>query len=256
MCPPLSEGWAARLTHETKSNPQNPTGKVITKSVFESVIEIAREHGLYVFVDEVYRPLFHGILPSDPEYPPPAVHWDYDRIVSTGSMSKAYSLAGIRVGWIVSRSLEIVEACAEARDYTMISVSQLDDQLATIAMGSDCNQKIIERNIKLAQKNLAILDDFVQNHVGKCEYVKSRAGTTAFIRFFRDGKPVDDVAFCKAAHAYGAFMVPGNHCFADGADFRGYVRIGYVCATEELEAGLKALEDFIQKEYESLPLAV
>lgn len=239
-----------------KSNPQNPTGKIITKSKFSAIIDIAKEHDLYVLVDEVYRPLFHGIEPSDPEYPPPAVYWDYDKIVSTGSMSKAFSMAGIRVGWIVSHSVDILDVCEDGREYTMISVSQLDQQVALIATTTGSIQKILERNIKLAQTNLDILDKFVRESDGRCEYIKPQGGTTAMVKFSRNGRPVDDVEFCKAAHAKGAFVVPGNHCFADGSDFRGYVRIGYVCSTDELQAGLAALGRFMDSEYDSVPLAM
>jgi aspartate/methionine/tyrosine aminotransferase len=107
------------------NNPNNPTGATIPKSVLQGLIEFARERDIIILSDEVYRPLFHGISPVDAEFPPSMISMGYSKTIVTGSMSKAYSLAGIRLGWIASRDKEIIEAVAEARDYTTISVSQL-----------------------------------------------------------------------------------------------------------------------------------
>lgn len=104
------------------SNPHNPTGAIISKKILEQILEVAREHDLMVLSDEVYRPIFHSIGPMDPDFPPSLLSLAYPKAIVTGSLSKAYALAGIRVGWIASRSSEIIEACAQARHYTTISV--------------------------------------------------------------------------------------------------------------------------------------
>lgn len=109
------------------NNPHNPTGSIVTKATLDALIDIAEKYDLIIHSDEVYRPLFHSISPGAPEFPPSILSLPYSKVIATGSLSKAYSLAGIRVGWIASRSPDIVDACAQARDYTTISVSQLDD---------------------------------------------------------------------------------------------------------------------------------
>lgn len=239
----------ANLSH---SNPQNPTGAVVPRDVLHEVIQIAKERSIYVMSDEVYRPLFHSL---ENEKPPPSIlSFGYDRTIGTGSMTKAYSLAGIRVGWIASSSKEIIEACASARDYTTISVSQIDDQIASFALDSRCVGNLMEKNLKLTKGNLAILEKFITEHRGSCDWVRPRASTTAFVRFSRDGKPIDDVAFCKLVlDKTGVFFAPGSRCF--GEEFKGFVRIGYVCETEVLEDGLAALRVFMKGEFASVPLA-
>lgn len=178
----------------------------------------------------------------------------YDRAIVTGSMSKVYSLAGIRVGWIASRSKEVIEACASARDYTTISVSQVDDQIAAFALDPSRVGKLLSRNLNLARTNLAILKEFIDEHQGICDWVVPRAGTTAFVRFSRDGKPIDDVAFCKKLQEErGVMFVPGSRCF--GAEFQGYVRIGYVSETDVLKAGLNELRGFLKDGYRDVPAA-
>jgi aspartate/methionine/tyrosine aminotransferase len=161
-------------------------------------------------------------------------------------MSKAFALAGIRVGWMASRSSEIIEACAAARDFTTIAVSQLDDKVATFAMDQSCVHALLGRNITLAKKNVAILEKFIDEHRGMCEWIKPRAGTTAMVKFYRNGAPVDDVAFCKSLQEkVGVMFAPGNHCFAESGEFPGYVRIGYVCETEILTEGLEQVDKFL-----------
>lgn len=80
------------------NNPNNPTGAVIPKSVLQALVDFAKEKDIIVLSDEVYRPLFHGISPVDKEFPPSLISMGYSKTIITGSMSKAYSLAGIRIG--------------------------------------------------------------------------------------------------------------------------------------------------------------
>lgn len=237
------------------SNPQNPTGAIIPRRTLEEIVEIARKSSILVFADEVYRPLFHSISPMDEDFPPSLLSLGYERTVVTGSMSKAYSLAGIRVGWIASRDREVIEACAAVRHYTTISVGQIDDAIASYALAPTCIHALLKRNIELSKKNLAILEKFIDSHRWACEWVRPRAGTTAFVRFTKMGKPVDDVAFCRTLiERTGVMFVPGSSCFGNGEDFKGYVRIGFACETEVLEKGLEALKAFMEDGYEEVPI--
>ncbi|BDD64112.1 hypothetical protein MPDQ_000533 [Monascus purpureus] len=237
------------------NNPQNPTGAIIPRRTLEEIVEIARKSSILVFADEVYRPLFHSISPMDEDFPPSLLSLGYERTVVTGSMSKAYSLAGIRVGWIASRDREVIEACAAVRHYATISVGQIDDAIASYALAPTCIHALLKRNIELSRKNLAILEKFIDSHRWACEWVRPRAGTTAFVRFTKMGKPVDDVAFCRTLiERTGVMFVPGSSCFGSGGDFKGYVRIGFACETEVLEKGLEALKAFMEDGYEEVPI--
>ncbi|PWY91239.1 long-chain fatty acid transporter [Aspergillus heteromorphus CBS 117.55] len=237
------------------NNPQNPTGAVIPQATLEEIVEIARRSSIIIQADEVYRPIFHSIGPVEREFPRSLLSLGYEHTVVTGSMSKAYSLAGIRVGWLASRDRSIVERCASARDYTTISVGQIDDAIASYALAPACIHNLLERNIELAQKNLAILETFIESHRWACDWIKPRAGTTAFVRFSKKGEPVDDTAFCEALQEKtGVMFVPGSLCFGEGEDFKGYVRIGFVCETEVLEQAMKELGSFMNREFENVPM--
>lgn len=227
------------------NNPNNPTGSAIPRDVLSSIVEFAKTRSIIIVCDEVYRPLYHS-LPSEADVPPSILSFGYEKTISTGSMSKAWSLAGIRLGWIASRDQGTISAVAEARDYTAISVSQLDDQVASYALSDSVRLALMRRNLELARTNLDLLDKFVRKHEGMCNWIKPTAGTTAFVQFMHGGKPVDDVSFCLGVLQETKVMfLPGSKCFGYGEDFEGFVRIGYVCETEVLQEALEKLGEYV-----------
>ncbi|KAK1500605.1 aminotransferase class I and II [Colletotrichum tamarilloi] len=233
------------------NNPNNPTGIPIPAPVLASLVAFAKARDIVLFSDEVYRPLFHNLFSSssgDADVPPPLTTFGYPKVVVTGSMSKSYALAGIRIGWIASADKSIIQAVASARDYTTISVSQIDDQIASYALSPPVYAPLLRRNVGLAVANKALLEAFIEKHKGVCSWVRPLAGTTAFIRFtHRSGEPVDDVRFClDVLRETNVFFVPGSKCFGHGRDFKGYVRIGYVCHTEVLVEALEKLEAYMR----------
>lgn len=230
------------------NNPNNPLGCTIPKKILQGLTNFAKERDIIILSDEVYRPLFHGISPMDDDFPPSILSFGYEKAIVTGSMSKAYALAGIRIGWIGSRSHSIIEAVAAARDYTTISVSQIDDQIATYAMSQSVLHSLLGRNIKLAKRNVAILEAFVNKHSSVCSWFKPTGGTTAFIKFVKNGEAVDDVQFCvDVIEKTKVMFLPGSKCFGSGVDFKGFVRIGFVCETEVLQKALNLLGIYIQE---------
>ncbi|KAL2154672.1 hypothetical protein VTH82DRAFT_3348 [Thermothelomyces myriococcoides] len=230
------------------NNPNNPTGSTIPKAVLSQIVEFARERGIIILSDEVYSPLYHS-LPEGQEAPPSILTFGYPKTIATGSMSKCYSLAGIRVGWIASRDRAIIDAVAAARDYTTISVSQLDDQVASYALSEPVLRPLLARNLQLAKTNLGLLSAFVDKYARVCSWVRPTAGTTALVQFKNeDGTPVDDPSFAlDVLNKTKVMFVPASTCFGQRTDFNGYVRIGYVCESEVLVEGLDELGRYIDE---------
>ncbi|EME48981.1 hypothetical protein DOTSEDRAFT_67881 [Dothistroma septosporum NZE10] len=236
------------------NNPQNPTGAVLPKSLLEKIIDLCEAKGIAILSDEVYRPLFHGITPMDKDFPSSIISMGYNNTIVTGSLSKAYSLAGLRVGWVATRSPEILAELAKTRDYTTISVSQLDQAVAAFALSPDTIHALLSRNIQLAKTNLELLERFIIKHDEFCSWTKPVAGTTAFVKFVRDGKPVNAEALCKdVQEKTGVMVLPGHVGF--GQDFKGYVRFGYVNKTEILKDALEELRKYMRKEFDDVPLS-
>lgn len=101
---------------------------------------------------------------------------------------------------------------------------------------------LLARNIALAKTNLVIVEAFIEGHRWACAWTRPVAGTTAFVRFERTGKRVDDVEFCKKLmERTGVMFVPGSKCFGVGREFRGYLRLGFICEMEMLRERLEAV---------------
>ena len=94
----------------TMNSPNNPSGSLIPKDVMEQVIEVARSVGAYVLCDEVYR----GIS-EDGSYMFSVADL-YEKGISVGSMSKCWSMAGVRLGWIVTQDMDLIRRCHEAAE--------------------------------------------------------------------------------------------------------------------------------------------
>ncbi len=212
------------------NNPNNPTGSIIEGEMLREIIHIARENDAYVLCDEVYRGLLH-----EPDLSVPSVVDIYDKGISTGSMSKAYSLAGLRLGWI-SASTGIIKECFRHRDYVTISCGMLDDLLAVLALKNQ--DKIMKRNLKIIRTNADLLQEWVSNQEG-ISYIKPRAGTTAFLKY---EYPIASRDFCHSLFKKnGTMLVPGK-CF----DMEGWLRMGYACSTDMLKAGLEKLAEYME----------
>ncbi|OZJ05249.1 hypothetical protein BZG36_02304 [Bifiguratus adelaidae] len=163
-------------------------------------------------------------------------------------MSKAFSLAGLRLGWIISNR-SVIEECIRHRDYNTISCGLMDDTLATHALLHV--DPLMKRNRQLVRDNLVILDAWIERNKNKVSYVKPRAGTMALLRIHAlSTDPLSGAsdAFCiDLFKQTGVFVAPGR-CF----DFEGWIRVGYACETSMLVAGLEKLQDYIDRLHESM----
>lgn len=178
----------------------------------------------------------------------------YDNTIATSSLSKAYSLAGLRVGWIACHNPKVIDLCVNVRSYALITASQIDEYLASFVLGPPSRQ-LIEGNRTLAKQNLNIVQSFIDKNSSVCDWARPEGGPIGFIRFVRSGRPVDDVVLCtQLIEKRGLLLVPGRKCFGDGLNFSGYVRLGFGGDTEELIAGLGALQSFLDNDYMDVPM--
>lgn len=224
------------VTPKTKiicvNNPNNPTGALMSKGMLEQIAEIAGSVGAWVLVDEVYR---H--LTQTDEWSESIVDL-YDKGISVSSMSKVFSMAGLRLGWIAARDEEAVKSFLSHRDYNLISCGMINEAIAAYAL--EHSDILLKRNRDIVRENLAMLDKWVQSepHVS---YVKPQAGTTALVYYDLD---IPSFEFCERMYKEtGAFVTPGD-CFEEPKSFR----IGYACDKETLEKGLEAISEYISKE--------
>ena len=227
---------AAALRPNTKvialTNPNNPTGALVERAGLKKVVELAKSVGAWVLCDEVYR----GTEQAEPA---PSIVELYDKGISTGSTSKAFSLAGLRLGWIVGPH-KFLDACEVHRDYTTISVGLVDDYFAAMAL--DAKDVILERSRHITRNNIAVLKNWVAGEA-KASFVAPKAGTTAFVKF---DLPMTSYDLCVALlKDTGVMFTPGS---ALGVE--GYVRIGFACDADVLKNGLSRVSDWLAKQGE------
>ena len=212
------------------NNPNNPTGALMSRELLEQIIEIARGVDAYVLCDEVYRHLTQADGWCE------SVAGLYEKGISVSSMSKVFSLAGIRMGWIATHDKAAVKAFLSHRDYNLISCGMFDDAVASLALRH--SDEMIRRNQAIVRENLAILDEWVQAHP-HFYYTKPQAGTTALVYYDYD---IPSYEFCERLyHETGSFVTPGE-CFEQPHS----MRIGYACDAQTLKDGLAALADFAE----------
>jgi len=212
------------------NNPNNPTGALIDEPLLREVVEVARERDAWLFCDEVYRRLEH-----EPGTTAPSVADLYEKGVSSGSMSKSYSLAGLRTGWVAGPA-EIIQRCLDVRDYTTISAGVLDDALAAAAL--EHRDKVLERSLEIVRGNLAVVDEWIAREP-RLHYVRPRAGTIALVHYDHDLPSVD---LCQGMFDFnGAFVMPGI-AFGEEHSFR----LGYASARPVLEGGLAAVSAYLR----------
>lgn len=234
-------------------SPCDPTGAIVAKPTLESLVQVVEGKDILLLADEIYRPLFHSILPSSEDFPPSAINMGYRKAIVVGAVSKAYSLAGVRAGWIASKDKAIIDSCKQTRRYTSMTASKLDETVATEAVSDRCIHALLGRNIKLTQTNLELLQGFIESHSWGCSWVKPLAGTTAMLKFHKMGKPIDDEAFCKRLlEQAGVLACPASKCFGDNERFRGYVRVAFGGSTPDLKAALEAWSRFMEDSYDSV----
>lgn len=218
------------------NNPNNPTGALMGTDYLKCIFEIADRVGAWVLCDEVYR---H--LTQTDEWCESAADL-YDKGISVSSMSKVFSLAGLRLGWIACRDKEAIQSFLSHRDYNLISCGGLDEMAAACALRH--RDRLLERNRRIVRENLEILDQWVQKEP-YISYVKPQAGTTALLHYNLD---IPSYQFCEEMYRQtGAFVTPGD-CFEEPGCFR----IGYACDKQTLADGLNAVHEFVRQVCENL----
>jgi aspartate/methionine/tyrosine aminotransferase len=188
------------------NTPHNPSGALADEAAMRALDAFAQRRGIQLVVDEVYHPIYHGVhARSAGEYTQAAV---------LGDFSKAFSLPGLRIGWLLERDPKRRRELERAHSYFTVSNSLPSELLAEVAARH--REKFFARTRAVSGENLALLDAWVAEHEDRVEWLRPRGSMTAFprLRGVADARP-----FCVAAAERGVLVVPGD-CFGAPAHFR------------------------------------
>ena len=211
------------------NNPNNPTGALIDREMLEEIAQIARSVDAYILCDEVYRGIDQegsGATASIADI--------YEKGVSTASMSKAFSLAGLRLGWVAGPE-DVIEAVSIHRDYDTISVGKIDDHFATMAL--EHRDRVLERSRAITRSNLALVEAWVEAEP-KLNWIKPKSGTTTLVKF---DLPMTSRELCVGLlQDTGVMFTPG-----DAFGMEGYFRIGFANKPADIKDGLARVSDWL-----------
>jgi len=214
--------------------PHNPTGATISENSLQKIIEIARQHNSVVFSDEMYR-----LLEYEAASRIPSACDLYENAVSLFGMSKSFGLAGLRMGWLVTKNSDLFQKFSTYKDYTTICNSAPAEILAIIALRM--KNQILERNINIIHNNLKLLDEFFREYKELFAWARPKAGPIGFPELKAD-KPVSD--FCtELVEKQGVMLLPASQYDYEGNNFR----IGF--ARRYMPQALSQLKAYIDKYY-------
>jgi aspartate/methionine/tyrosine aminotransferase len=209
------------------THPNNPTGAALDADHRRDLVALARKADAWILSDEVYR----GAERAGGETP--SLWESYERVLVTGSLSKAYGLPGLRVGWLVGPH-EIMEDLWARKDYTTIAPATLSDALARVALRPGNREKVLERTRGIIRTNLPILERWVAARAGDFSFRPPDAGAIGYLAY-RMGPDSPVLAEHLRTHQ-SVLVVPGSH-FGMGR----YLRIGFGPPAAELEEALEKL---------------
>ena len=226
------EGLERAVTRRTKvilvTNPNNPTGGILSEDEMDAVVRAARRSGAWIIADEVYR----GAELSGATSP---TFWGrHDRVLVTGSLSKAFGLPGLRTGWIVGPPKTVERLCSY-HDYLTLTPTYLSNRFAEIVMEPSRREAILERTRGILRANLPLLERWLGAHGDVLDCIPPLAGAILLLRY---DLPIGSVAlFDRLRREQSVLITPGAH-FGIGH----YIRVGYGDDAGRLERGLARID--------------
>lgn len=208
------------------TNPNNPTGVVLSDRARREIIDAAEAAGAWILADEVYAgaEVAGGVTPT--------LWSDTERVIVTASLSKAYGLPGLRLGWLVA-SPDLREDLWARKDYTSIAPAVLSDRLAQAALDPATRTRILQRCQRIVRANLAIVEAWAATSPG----ITYRSPDAGAICLFRYDFPIPSLELAERLRTeYSVLIVPGIHFGLEGT-----FRIGFGYEADKLPIGLAAV---------------
>jgi aspartate/methionine/tyrosine aminotransferase len=210
------------------NSPHNPTGATISDSDMEALHAFTAERGIQLISDQVYHPIYHGQRTKT------AARLPHATVIS--DLSKAFSIAGVRTGWMIEHDAKRRQQYWTARAYFSICNSTTGEILSEIAIRK--RDVVLGKTQQFASANLKLLDTFMKEHADVMGWIPPQGGMTAF-PWLASGE--DAHTFCQAATELGILLAPGD-CF----DVPSHFRLGFAAAAEGFPKALDRFGEFVK----------
>jgi aspartate/methionine/tyrosine aminotransferase len=237
------KGWApdiaeleSVLTPSTKliavCNPNNPTGSILTESEMDAIVASAERVGAWILSDEVYRGA--NRVSDEENY---SFYGRYDKVLAVGSMSKAYGLPGLRIGWVVG-PVDTIDDIWARHEYTTISATMLSNKLAAIALSPEVRPRLLQRTRSFIRRGYPVLQEWMDRHTNTFTLKPPDAAAIAFIRYHLDVNSTELTERLRKEKS--VLIVPGDHFGMDH-----FLRISFGLPHNYLVPALNRIHDLI-----------
>jgi aspartate/methionine/tyrosine aminotransferase len=227
---------AAAITPRTRmiflTNPNNPTGRLIPEADLLALAALADRHGIWLVVDEVYA----GLEWAGPRAPSIAGLTPFG--ITTGSVSKALGLQGLRTGWMICQSPGVIRDAMILRENSSEIMNVLGERIAEVALRPDRLAAGLGRAREEGQAALDRLDRFVGD-APRLSWHRPEAGLIGLARV--KGITGEDLARALLQPPWRTFLLPGS-----AYGLPSHIRLGAGGGPEaRLEEGLRRLQLFL-----------
>jgi aspartate/methionine/tyrosine aminotransferase len=215
-------------------NPDNPTGYTFSEAEMDAIVLAAERAGAWILADEVYSGAERTAQEQTPSF-----FGRYDKVLAMGSMSKAYGLPGLRIGWVVGPADTLDDIWAR-HEYTTISATMLSNKLAAIALSPEVRPRIIERTRNYIRQGYPVLQQWMDSHKETFSFTPPQAAAITFTRYHLDINSTDFTERLRKEKS--VLIVPGDHFGMDH-----FVRISFGLPHDYLTAALDRIHDLIEE---------
>jgi aspartate/methionine/tyrosine aminotransferase len=193
------------------SNPNNPTGAVLSESAMARIVERCDATGTWLLADEVY-------LGAEIDRPRTKSFWGMSsRVIVTSGLSKAYGIPGVRIGWIVAPET-LTADCWTQHDYLTIGPNKMSDRIARVAVEAPNRERCYARTREILLHNLPIARAWIDSFAGRVTWQPPQAGAIALIKYDSSIASVELAERIRIRQS--TLVVPGSH-----VGLEGYLRI-------------------------------
>ena len=215
-------------------NPNNPTGKILSKEEMNAVVSIAQKFDAWLLADEVYSGAERHNVDATQSF-----FGFYEKVIIVNGLSKAYGLPGLRIGWVVAPE-NIINELWKRHEYSTVSSSMLGNRLANLALRPDVKRALIARTRDLVDSGFETLQTYLNEIPEVFSVVPPMASALSFTSY---NLPINSTELVhKLRREKGILLVPGD-CF--GLD--GHLRISSALPREYLQDGLSRLNEVVRE---------